>query len=108
MSKPSAVEEIAAEFSQAPRPRHKVLRTGFVAGIAAALGAGLSLAVEDPGFGWLGAISTAAVLGSPLAHRAGQPLLASLLGTAGFFGASILASAAALLAGLAAIPRLLG
>lgn len=91
-----------------PPPPSQTYRALLLAGLAAALGGGLALAVRDPGFGWLGAASTGSVLGSLLARRAGRQLLASLLGTAGFFGASILACAAALLAGLALLPVLLG
>lgn len=93
-------EELAATASARPR----TLRALILAGLAAACGGTLALALGDPGFGWLGACSTAAVIGSLLARRAGRPLLASLLGTAGFFGASILVCAAALVAALAALP----
>jgi hypothetical protein len=79
------------------------LRALLLAVLAAASGGTLAVALGDAGFGWLGAGSTAAVVGSLLARRAGRPLLASLLGTAGFFGASILICAAGLVAILAAL-----
>jgi hypothetical protein len=83
------------------------LRALLVAGLSAALGLGLAVGMEDAGFGWLGLGSAGAVLGSLAARRSNWPLLASLLGTAAFFGAAILGCAAALSAALAVLPLLL-
>lgn len=88
--------------------RPNTFRGLALAALAAALGAGLALAIGDLGFGLVGVASTASILGSLLAGRRKRPWLASLLGTAGFFGTSVLACAAALLAGLALLPTLLG
>ena len=52
-------------------------------------------------------VLTGAVLGSLLARRAGWPLAGAVLGTVGFFGASILACAAVLVGLLALLPALL-
>ncbi len=90
-----------------PRLRPHVGKALVLAGLASAAGVGLALAVKDPGFGWLGAGSTGAVLGSLLARRAGWPLAGAVLGTVGFFGASILACAAVLVGLLALLPALL-
>jgi hypothetical protein len=96
------------ELEVAPaRIRPGTVRALLVAGLAAALGLGLAVAVKDPGFGWLGLGSTGAVLGSLAARRSHLPLLASLLGTAAFFGTAVLACAAALTAALAVLPLLL-
>lgn len=97
-----------AELVQAPpRIPPGTIRALAMAVLAGTLGLGLALLLRDPGFGWLGVASAASVLGSLVARRSNLPLVASLLGTAGFFGWAILVCAGLLAGALALLPALL-